>query len=59
MCNILVNKTIDFFTQRENSNINIVEFCLLDTDTIYKFQKEFDKLKNNKSSFNLKGSDKV
>ena len=42
---ILINQTINFFTQREISNINIVEFCLLDNDTIYEFQKEFDKLK--------------
>jgi O-acetyl-ADP-ribose deacetylase len=42
---ILINETINYFTQMENSNINIVEFCLLDNDTIHEFQKEFDKLK--------------
>jgi O-acetyl-ADP-ribose deacetylase (regulator of RNase III) len=42
---ILVNEIINYFTQKQNSNINIVEFCLLDNDTIYEFQKEFDKLK--------------
>jgi O-acetyl-ADP-ribose deacetylase (regulator of RNase III) len=42
---ILVNETINYFTQMQNSNINTVEFCLLDNDTIYEFQKEFDKLK--------------
>jgi O-acetyl-ADP-ribose deacetylase len=42
---ILINETINYFTQMQNSNINIAEFCLLDNDTIYEFQKEFDKLK--------------
>jgi O-acetyl-ADP-ribose deacetylase (regulator of RNase III) len=42
---ILINQTINYFTQMQNSNVNIVEFCLLDNDTIYEFQKEFDKLK--------------
>ena len=42
---ILVNETIKYLSQRENSNINIVEFCLLDNDTSYEFQREFDKLK--------------
>jgi len=42
---ILVNETIKYFTQRENSNINVIEFCLLDKETINEFQKEFDKLK--------------
>ena len=42
---ILVNETVNYFTQRENSIINTVEFCLLDNDTIHEFQKEFDKLK--------------
>jgi hypothetical protein len=44
---------------KENSNIIIVEFCLLDKDTINEFQKEFDKLKNNKSLFKLGVSDKA
>jgi O-acetyl-ADP-ribose deacetylase len=56
---ILVNETINFSKYRENSIINIVEFCLLDNDTINAFQKEFNKLKNNKSLFNLKVSDKA
>ncbi len=42
---ILVNETINYFTQMENFSINIVEFCLLDNDAISEFQKEFDKLK--------------
>jgi O-acetyl-ADP-ribose deacetylase len=44
---ILVNETINFLTQKEDSpsNIKIVEFCLLDIDTINAFQKEFDNLK--------------
>jgi O-acetyl-ADP-ribose deacetylase (regulator of RNase III) len=42
---ILVNETVNYFTQTENSSINIVEFCLIDSDTISEFQKEFDKLK--------------
>jgi O-acetyl-ADP-ribose deacetylase len=42
---ILVNETIKYFTQRENSNINVIEFCLLDKETINEFQKEFDKVK--------------
>ena len=42
---ILVNETIKYFTQRENSIITMVEFCLLDKDTINEFQKEFNKLK--------------
>jgi O-acetyl-ADP-ribose deacetylase (regulator of RNase III) len=42
---ILVNETVNYFTQNENSNINIVEFCLLDNDAICEFQKEFDRLK--------------
>jgi O-acetyl-ADP-ribose deacetylase (regulator of RNase III) len=42
---ILVNETIKYLSQIENSNINIIEFCLLDKDTINEFQKEFDKLK--------------
>ncbi len=40
---ILINETIKYLSQRENSIINIVEFCLLDNDTINEFQKEFDK----------------
>lgn len=44
---ILVNETINFLTHREDSpsNIRIIEFCLLDIDTINAFQKEFDNLK--------------
>lgn len=42
---ILVKETIKYLFQRENSIITIVEFRLLDKDTIYEFQKEFDKLK--------------
>jgi O-acetyl-ADP-ribose deacetylase len=56
---ILVNETINFLDHKENSNIIIVEFCLLDKDTINEFQKEFDKLKNNKSLFKLGVSDKA
>jgi O-acetyl-ADP-ribose deacetylase len=56
---ILVNETINFLDHKENSNIIIVEFCLLDKDTINEFQKEFDKLKNNKSLFKLEVSDKA
>jgi O-acetyl-ADP-ribose deacetylase (regulator of RNase III) len=42
---ILVNETIKYLSQRENSVITIVEFCLLDKDTIIEFQKEFDRFK--------------
>ena len=42
---ILVNETIKYLSQSENSIINIIEFCLFDKDTINEFQKEFDKLK--------------
>ena len=44
---ILVNETINFLTHREDSpsNITIIEFCLLDKDTINEFQKEFNELK--------------
>jgi O-acetyl-ADP-ribose deacetylase (regulator of RNase III) len=42
---ILINETINYFTQMGNSTINVVEFCLLDNDTICEFQKEFDRLK--------------
>ncbi|MGN6560457.1 MAG: macro domain-containing protein [Candidatus Nitrosocosmicus sp.] len=42
---ILVNETIKYLSQREKSNIDIVEFCLLDKDTINEFQKEFDKIR--------------
>ena len=47
---ILVNETINFLTRREDlpSNIKIVEFCLLDVETINAFKKEFENLKNNK-----------
>ena len=41
---ILVNETVKYLSQNEYSNINIVEFCLLDKDTITEFQKEFDNL---------------
>ncbi len=41
---ILVNETIKYLFQRENSSITIVEFCLLDKDTINEFQKEFNEL---------------
>jgi O-acetyl-ADP-ribose deacetylase (regulator of RNase III) len=36
---ILVNETIKYWSQRENSIINILEFCLLDKATINEFQK--------------------
>jgi len=42
---ILVKETIKYLSQMENSNINIIEFCLLDKETINEFQKEFDKFK--------------
>jgi O-acetyl-ADP-ribose deacetylase len=44
---ILVNETINFLTQKEDSpsNLKIIEFCLLDIDTINVFQKEIDSLK--------------
>jgi len=42
---ILVNETLNFFKHRENSSLKIVEFCLLDNDTINAFQKEFKNLK--------------
>lgn len=42
---ILVNETIKYLSQREKSNIDSVEFCLLDKDTINEFQKEFDKIR--------------
>lgn len=42
---ILVNETIKYLSQIKNSNINIVEFCLLDKDTINEFQKELKNLK--------------
>ena len=47
---ILVNETINFLTRREDlpSNIKIVEFCLLDVETVNAFKKEFENLKNNK-----------
>ena len=47
---ILVNETINFLTRREDlpPNIKIVEFCLLDIETINAFKKEFENLKNNK-----------
>ena len=41
---ILVNETVKYLSQNEYSNINIVEFCLLDKDTITEFQNEFDNL---------------
>lgn len=41
---ILVNETIKSFSQNGDSNINIIEFCLLDKETINEFQKELDKL---------------
>lgn len=41
---ILVNETIKYLSQNGDSNINIIEFCLLDKDTIIEFQKELDKL---------------
>jgi O-acetyl-ADP-ribose deacetylase (regulator of RNase III) len=41
---ILVNETINYLSQNEDSNINVIEFCLLDTETINEFQKELDKL---------------
>lgn len=43
---ILVNETINFFKHKGTSNINIIEFCLLDNNTLKEFQKEFDKLKH-------------
>jgi len=55
---ILVNETLNFFKHRENSDINIVEFCLIDNNTINAFQKELDKLKSKGSLFNLEVSDK-
>jgi O-acetyl-ADP-ribose deacetylase len=42
---ILVKETIKYLSQIENSNINIIEFCLRDKETINEFQKEFDKFK--------------
>ena len=36
---ILVNETIKFLDHKENSIINVVEFCLLDSETIYEFQR--------------------
>lgn len=42
----------------ENSSIKIVEFSLLDIDTINAFQKEFENLKNKESLFDSKVSDK-
>jgi len=42
---ILVKETIKYLSQRENSIITMVEFCLLDKDTINEFHKEFNKLK--------------
>ena len=42
---ILVKETIKYLFQRENSIITIVEFCLLDRDTINEFQKQFNELK--------------
>jgi O-acetyl-ADP-ribose deacetylase len=41
---ILVNETIKYLSQKGDSNINIIEFCLLDKGTINEFQKELDKL---------------
>ncbi|MDQ6722675.1 MAG: macro domain-containing protein [Thermoproteota archaeon] len=50
---IFVNETMNFLTHREDSpsNIKIVEFCLLDIDLINIFQKEFENLKKNNSTF--------
>ncbi len=47
---ILVKETMNFLTRREGlpSNIKIVEFCLLDVETVNAFKKEFENLKNNK-----------
>ncbi len=56
---ILVNETYKFFNSKENSNIKIVEFCLLDIDTINEFQKEFENLKNKESLFDSKVLDKA
>ena len=46
---ILVNDTIKYFSQKKTSKLNIVEFCLLDKDTINEFQKEFEKIKKAKN----------
>jgi O-acetyl-ADP-ribose deacetylase (regulator of RNase III) len=42
---ILINETIKYLSQNDHTNINFVEFCLLDKDTIFEFQKEFEKIK--------------
>jgi O-acetyl-ADP-ribose deacetylase (regulator of RNase III) len=36
---ILVNETIKYLSQKKNSIITIVEFCLLDKETINEFQR--------------------
>ncbi len=41
---ILIGETMRFLTQK-NSSIELIEFCLIDSNTISIFQKEFDKLK--------------
>jgi|SRR6185437_12953576 len=42
---ILINETKRFLTQKASSSIELVEFCLIDSDTMGVFKKEFDKLK--------------
>ena len=42
---ILIDETKKFVIQKENSSIELIEFCLIDSDTIRVFQKEFEKLK--------------
>ena len=43
--NILVNESIDFFLNSKNT-INIIEFCIIDNETLYCFKIEFDNLKD-------------
>ena len=47
---ILVSETVNFLTRREDlpSSVRIVEFCLLDVETVNAFKKEFENFKNTK-----------
>jgi O-acetyl-ADP-ribose deacetylase len=46
---ILLDETIKFLTNN-NTTLQLVEFCMIDNETLFHFKMKFKKLKQEKSS---------
>ena len=47
---ILVNESIDFLKNNDNTSIETVEFCIIDNETLECFKNEFYNMKQTTSS---------